>query len=63
LIATEPGALVSFPVTVALGTVNIIFQRSAQYGLGSAMCWIEGYKDELTKTLQGYWDLKYNLLQ
>lgn len=61
--AKEVGATVSFSITVALGTVNIIFQRSAIYGLGSAACWIEGYKETSSRILQGYWKLEYNLLQ
>ena len=35
-------------------------QRSYQYGLGTAVCWLDGAKDE-GKKIPGYWSLPYNI--
>ena len=35
-------------------------QRSAQYGLGTALCWIDGAKEQ-GKKVQGYWSQPYSI--
>jgi hypothetical protein len=39
------------------GTIAIGYQRSAHYGLGSVLCWIDDDK-EGAKRLDGYWAMK-----
>jgi hypothetical protein len=65
LVANTTDARISFHVTVRQnpGTINLVYQRSAVYGLGTAQCWLEELKATTMKKLPGYWKLTYNILQ
>ena len=60
LISETPGSTVSFKVNPKLGVVQINVQRSYQYGLGTALCWLDGAKDEGMR-IPGYWSMLYNI--
>ena len=62
-IATEPGSKISFNIKVGVGKVNIMYQRSATFGLGNVICYVEGQEGWTKQALQGYWPAEYNLLQ
>ena len=60
LIADVPRSRISFKVTTSIGIVQITYQRSREYGLGSVECWMDDREDK-AKTIHGYWDLVYNI--
>lgn len=67
LVARDVGSIVEFEFVIAdeartrnshdIGTVAVGYQRSAAFGLGSVLCWIDGQR-EAGKRLDGYWDVK-----
>jgi hypothetical protein len=64
--ANTTDARISFPVKVQQdpGMVNLIYQRSAEFGLGDAQCWLEGELMPRTRgVVQGWWPHMYNILQ
>lgn len=61
LIADEPGSSVSFDFETVIGSVELYYQRSKKYGLGSVFCWVDGDKDR-GQRIDGYWDLQYNIV-
>ena len=63
-VANVTGSTVSFELPVVFGVVNVMYQRSGEYGLGDAACWIEGEHEQDTRTvIKGYWTNPWNVLQ
>ncbi|KAL7421350.1 hypothetical protein Q5752_004235 [Cryptotrichosporon argae] len=62
-IADEPGATISFPFTAtAVGSVKLYYQRSRDYGLGSAQCWVDGFTAGAVR-IDGAWDRPFSIGQ
>lgn len=55
LTAREPGAIFTFPIETRLGIIKLYSLRSATFGLGSVLCWVDDGREKATRT-DGYWD-------
>jgi hypothetical protein len=62
LVADVPGSTISFAFTTAIGTVDLYFLRSKEFGLGNVRCWVDDDVDNAVK-LEGYWTNGANIGQ
>jgi hypothetical protein len=60
LVGREPGARIKIKFHTVLGTVNLFYQKSASYGLGMIMCWVDDEKDKLI-VLDAYWPHTFSI--
>jgi hypothetical protein len=60
LVADKPGSTVSFQVTTAIGTIKLLYLRSATFNLGSLECWVDDDRAK-SKTMHGYWTNTVNI--
>jgi len=54
IISDKPGSTITFPFTVSLGKLQVVYQRSPSYGFGVIRCWVDDDKHRSVE-LDGYW--------